>query len=165
MGSIAKIVSGGQTGVDRAALDAAIAAGFPYGGWAPLDGRAEDMPDAPGLLAHYPRLRPTRSRSYVDRTVRNVCDSDATLIIVPAVDWGSPGTNLTVKAARKAKRPYVLATRVEGCIEFVDQLWGEGLTLNVAGPRASSWPEGYDVTVDIISALISRVGQPEDVLV
>ena len=63
-----KIVCGGQSGVDRAALDAAIAAGVPHGGWCPAGGWAEDFPDPPGLRAAYPALRPTPSADPAERT-------------------------------------------------------------------------------------------------
>lgn len=76
-----KIISGGQTGVDRAALDEAIARGMDWGGWCPKGGWAEDFPDPPGLLARYPRLKPTPQSNPVQRTEWNVRDSDATLII------------------------------------------------------------------------------------
>src|SRR5262245_53687608 len=75
------IISGGQTGVDRAALDAAIALGIPYGGWSPKGGWAEDMPSPPGILAHYPALRETSSADPSERTELNVRDSDATLLL------------------------------------------------------------------------------------
>ena len=76
------IISGGQSGVDRAALDEAIARGIPYGGWCPKGGWAEDMPQPPGLLARYPHLRESRSADPAERTEWNVRDSDACLILV-----------------------------------------------------------------------------------
>ena len=78
------IISGGQTGVDRAALDAAIALDIPYGGWCPKGGWAEDFPNAAGLLAHYPNLRETPSADPAERTAWNVRDADATLILTDA---------------------------------------------------------------------------------
>jgi hypothetical protein len=78
------IITGGQSGVDRAALDAAIALGIPYGGWCPKDGWAEDFPHPPGLLARYPRLSETPSADPAERTEWNVRDSDACLILTDA---------------------------------------------------------------------------------
>src|SRR5262250_2820655 len=77
-----KIISGGQTGVDRAALDVAIERGMSWGGWCPKGGWAEDFPDPPGLLSKYPWLRETSSPQPAQRTEWNVRDSDAVLIIV-----------------------------------------------------------------------------------
>ena len=78
-----RIVSGGQTGVDRAALDVAIELGIPYGGWCPRGGWAEDMPAPPGLLSRYPLLRETAGSDPAERTRLNVRDSDATLVLCP----------------------------------------------------------------------------------
>src|SRR5947209_4014407 len=89
------IISGGQTGVDRAALDVAIARGIAWGGWCPKGGWAEDFPHPPGLLARYPNLRETPLADPVQRTEWNVRDSDAILIIVDraglAVSMGTSG--------------------------------------------------------------------------
>jgi hypothetical protein len=100
------IISGGQTGIDRAALDEAIARGIAYGGWCPKGGWAEDMPEPPGLLATYPHLRETPSRDPAVRTEWNVGDSDACLILV---DKGgvavSAGTALAEKLAAQYGKP------------------------------------------------------------
>ena len=76
------IISGGQTGVDRAALDVAIEYGIAWGGWCPQGGWAEDFPDPPGLLDRYPALQETPRSDPAQRTGWNVRDSDAVLIIV-----------------------------------------------------------------------------------
>src|SRR5262245_27312876 len=78
------VISGGQSGVDRAALDAAIARGVPYEGWCPSGGWAEDLPEAPGVLVRYPLLRETPRADPAERTELNVRDSDACLIVVDA---------------------------------------------------------------------------------
>src|SRR5262245_24097858 len=91
------IRSGGQTGVDRAALDSALEHGLEYVGWCPAGGWAEDMPEPPGLLARYPLLTPTSPRDPRQRTAWNVRDSDATLVLLPASRavsaTTSPGTD------------------------------------------------------------------------
>src|SRR2546423_14603207 len=76
-----KIISGGQTGVDRAALDVAIERRMESGGWCPKAGWAEDLPNPPGLLAKYPKLKETPQSNPLQRTEGNVRDSDAALVI------------------------------------------------------------------------------------
>lgn len=95
------VISGGQTGPDRAALDAAIATGTPYGGWCPKGGWAEDMPEPPGLLALYPALRETPSAEPEQRTDWNVRDSDALLVLVG--QWGLDVSKGTARAVRHAE--------------------------------------------------------------
>ena len=77
-----KIISGGQTGIDRAALDAAIEMGVDYGGWCPKGGWAEDFRKPPGLLARYPLLRETPSAEPIQRTEWNVRDADRLMILM-----------------------------------------------------------------------------------
>jgi hypothetical protein len=79
-----KLLSGGQSGVDRAVLDVALARGIPYGGWCPKGGWAEDFPEPPGVLAKYPQLAETPLADPAQRTEWNVRDADACLIL-PAV--------------------------------------------------------------------------------
>ena len=76
-----KIVTGGQSGVDGAALDVAIEFGIEYEGWCPQGGLAEDFPVPPGLLTSYPKLKETPLAEVNQRTEWNVRDSDATLIL------------------------------------------------------------------------------------
>ena len=77
-----KIVSGGQTGVDRAALDVAIGRGIAYGGWCSKGGLAEDMPNPPGLLSRYPGLRETPEADPSQRTEWNVRDTDRLMVLI-----------------------------------------------------------------------------------
>ncbi len=147
------IVSGGQTGVDRAALDAAIGAGAPYAGWCPAGGVAEDLPVPPGLLASYPSLRETGSSDAAERTRLNVRDSTATLVVSPR-HLVAGGTLLTVDEAARLQRPCLVTT---GPARLVSA-WLDTLTspcvLNIAGPRATEWPEGYDVASGLVADLL-----------
>jgi len=103
------IISGGQSGVDRAALDVAIQFGIPYGGWCPKGGWAEDMPATPGLLATYPYLRETPSADPAQRTEWNVRDSDACLILVDTSGVAvSGGTTLAERLAEQHERPLLV---------------------------------------------------------
>ena len=133
------IRSGGQSGVDRAALDAARNCKITICGWCPKGGWAEDYPDPPGILALYPELRETPSARIEQRTVWNVRDADATLIIDPTQPGASPGTALTAKAAKAFGKPCLVVRSENSVQEVIDWLAGLGdeLILNIAGPRES----------------------------
>ena len=138
-----KIISGGQTGVDRAALDAALKNGIDCGGWCPA-GRLDESGKIP---EHYP-LKEMGYGSFTERTLQNVKDSDGTVIIFRGELSG--GTKQTLQFCESEKRPYQLidADRVSApdASELVSKFVRENgiRTLNVAGPRASEWAEGYD---------------------
>jgi hypothetical protein len=151
---VRRVVSGGQTGVDRAALDVAIALGLPYGGWCPAGGRAEDRPEPPGLLTDYPDLCATEETDAGVRTERNVRESDATLVVVPRGDWHSPGTDLTITCCRRLERSHLVAT-VDQVGEVTRWLRGTGgSVLNVAGPRESQSPGIYAATARLLHAVL-----------
>ena len=132
-----RIVSGGQTGVDRAALDVALALGLPCGGFCPRGRRAEDgrIPD------HYPLLE-TAGWAYSERTLRNVRESDATLVLHRGALRG--GSALTVRLARRLRRP-CLAVDLASDPDPVEAIrrWlasQRPRVLNLAGPRESQAP-------------------------
>jgi hypothetical protein len=131
--AVKKIISGGQTGVDRSALDAAISLGIAHGGWCPLWRLAED-----GRIPECYRLQETDSPDYPVRTERNVLDSDATLIIFRGQLSG--GTLLTLHFAEEHGRP-ILAVDLDLPIspaEFQQWLQDNNVeVLNIAGPRES----------------------------
>ena len=148
---LVRIISGGQTGADRAALDAAIAHGIPYGGWCPVGGWAEDLPDPPGLLSAYPDLQEATTPD--DRTVRNVRDSHATLIVCGG-GAVTPGTDLTVRTAEALRRPLMLSDGdPERLTRWLSTL-GDSLGLNVAGPRESEQPGVYDRTRRLLDEVL-----------
>ena len=162
-----RLISGGQSGVDRAALDVALAYGTAYGGWCPKGGWAEDFPEPPGLLARYSHLVETPSADPAQRTEWNVRDADACLIVA---DAGGPevsaGTVLAgelahryrkplfiMKLGNDALRPAVLWLRVQ------EAKHGAGLKLAVGGPRESEAPGIYRRASGLIAELMESVGQ------
>lgn len=143
---VAKIVSGGQTGVDRAALDVALERGLPCGGWCPQGRKAEDGPLAP----RYP-LKETPSAEYFQRTEWNVRDSDATLVLTR----GAPteGTAFTIEFARKSEKPCLVLDLLEAPSESAVRTWVKehGVrVMNVAGSRESKCPGIYAQAVDFL---------------
>lgn len=147
------IVSGGQTGVDRAALDEALSRGIPAVGWCPAGRLAEDGP----LDERYPLLETPRPE-YSERTRLNVRDSDATLIIAREPLRG--GTLLTRDLAIELRRPVrVIDPRLAVPLSTADWIAAEQVVrLNVAGPRASEEPTIYDETRRFLSRLFDLMG-------
>lgn len=148
-----KIVSGGQTGVDRGALDAALSAGAPCGGWCPAGRRAED-----GVIPDLYPLEEMRDADYRVRTRHNIVDSDATLIIHAGELEG--GTALTLNLCRELARPHLLVNaETESAGEAAERLRAflaehEVKVLNVAGPRASKWPEAAETARAIVGRML-----------
>src|ERR1700722_8066936 len=104
-----KLLSGGQSGVDRAVLDVALAQDIDYGGWCPKGGWAEDLPEPPGLLAKYPLLKETPLADPAQRTEWNVRDADACMILADAEDLAvSSGTALAEELAHRYRRPLLV---------------------------------------------------------
>ena len=159
------IISGGQTGADRAALDAAIALDLPYAGWCPKGGWAEDMPSPPGILARYPALREASSADPSERTRFNVRDSDATLLLTLSAGLDvSRGACLTVEIARAMGRPFLVLDVEDGASlnaagEWLAALKGSAAVVNVAGPRESEAPGLYRAAYDFLRALLERRSQ------
>ena len=152
---IERIVSGGQTGVDRAALDAALAAGFPCGGWCPRGRRAED-----GVIdARYPLIE-TPGESTLERTRANVGVSDATLIVCLGPAAG--GTRDTVDCAAAARKPALVIDLADDeaapalCARIIGWLDANRVrVLNVAGPRESEHPGIHQMARTLVHDLIA----------
>ncbi len=135
-----KIISGGQTGVDRAALDAALEVGLPIGGWCPRGRRAED-----GFVPHGYPLAETPTSEYTERTNFNVRDSDASLIVTRGPLDG--GSLFTTKVAMQLGRPYKVVDLDESgaldvAVSFIKTT--NARVINVAGPRESKNPGIYE---------------------
>jgi hypothetical protein len=191
-----KVISGGQTGVDRGALDAALAFEVECGGWCPAGRSAEDGT----IPKRYPVME-LANAGYAERTARNVADSDGTLIISNGEPIG--GTRETVDRCIEMRKPYLIIDcasmsveeAIEAATEFVKNLSSRadardlaqhdsatgrsrgssvraglafsarlGMTtiLNVAGPRASQWPEGHQTARQIVSGVLRLLSGQND---
>jgi hypothetical protein len=146
-----KIISGGQTGVDRAALDVALELSIPCGGWCPSGRRAEDGP----LAARYP-LTETPWWGYPQRTEWNVRDSDGTLVLT----CGEPdrGTQLTIAVAARLHKPCLVLDLTEAPSPTAVHAWADRnqvRLLNVAGPRESQSPGVFLQAAHFLRRLLS----------
>jgi putative molybdenum carrier protein len=147
-----RIVSGGQTGVDRAALDAALALGLACGGWCPKGRRAED-----GKVPERYPLAETPGDDYEQRTEWNVRDSDGTLILYRGVLTG--GSALTARLAERYDRPSLALDLTTSPDPLTIREWiakNEIRVLNVAGPRASGCPGIHELARELLGAVLAE---------
>ncbi len=143
---IQRIISGGQTGVDRAALDFAIQIGIEHGGWCPRGRRAED-----GRIPVCYLLQETDSANYAVRTERNVAEADATLLLYR--EKLQRGTLLTKQFANHLKKPCltVRLDRPADIDRIVGWIHNQSIrVLNIAGPRASNHPAIYQQAKELL---------------
>ncbi len=146
---ITRVISGGQTGADRAALDAAIACGVPHGGWCPNGRLAED-----GVVPEKYALREMETESYSERTKANVEAADLTLIFSHGPLTG--GSLLTQQFAEELGKPCVHIDLKTNAQPLSSLFLGLGETvLNVAGPRASGDPGIYDAVYEQMLQFLS----------
>lgn len=147
---IRKIISGAQTGVDRAALNVAIRLGLPCGGWCPRGRFAED-----GVISHAYLLKETPHTNYAERTEWNVRDSDGTLIICKGAPTG--GTAYTIGMCKKHVKPVMVVDLTTKLTLIPVQEWlriHRVMTLNVAGPRESTSPGIGEETEHLLDTLL-----------
>ncbi len=155
-----KIVSGGQTGVDRGALDAALEARFTCGGWCPPGRLAED-----GVIpARYPMTELDRG-GYSERTLINVLESDGTAIICRGAMEGGTGYTRDCCLARGKPLLVIDAANTapsEAAVRIGAFLARENIgVLNVAGPRASKWPEAQNYAKAALAFVIATASKPQ----
>ncbi len=148
---IQKIVSGGQTGVDRAALDVGLAFNLPIAGWCPKDRHAEDGP----IPSHYP-LHDTPSPNYSQRTEWNVRDSDGTLVLTCGKPTG--GTTLTIRLAKRHHKPLLVIDLDQNPKPSEVSSWliqHNIHILNIAGPRQSTHPAVYQLAYTFMDTVLN----------
>jgi hypothetical protein len=149
-----KILSGGQTGVDRAALDAALDLGVSCGGYCPLGRKAED-----GTVPEKYPLKTLPTARYRDRTLKNLLEAEATVIFFNKAMRG--GTRLTAQMCRENAKQFISidADRLDQhkaadlVRNFIDT--HHLCSINVAGPRKSQWPGGYDYAYRVLRTVLA----------
>ncbi|MCX7871879.1 MAG: putative molybdenum carrier protein [Verrucomicrobiae bacterium] len=143
------IISGGQTGADRAALDFAIENGIPHGGWCPAGRKAED-----GIIPPIYNLKETKSSDYPPRTKKNIIEADVTVVFTMGGKFDR-GTALTVKLLKQLGKSHIVISGVDGiekAAEMIDEFLAKTnpRILNVAGPRQSSQPSIYEFVIKVL---------------
>jgi hypothetical protein len=151
--TLRRVISGGQTGVDRAALDAAMTCGFNTGGWCPKGRQAED-----GIIPEKYPLKETKSSLYQERTRLNVKDSEGTLLLCTSECSG--GTERTRIDAEKLHKKYLILNPNDADAEsklstFIQT--NKLRVLNVAGPRESSSPGIYLTAFNFLTKFLSGI--------
>ncbi len=147
-----KIISGGQTGVDRAALDVALELGLECGGWCPKGRLAED-----GVIPERYPLMETTTVAYPQRTRQNVRDSDGTLVITRGEPTG--GTALTIEMAEELGKPCLVLDLASRLRTGAARKWIEASkirVLNVAGPRELEEAAIYDDAAAFLRKLLTE---------
>jgi len=156
---IEKIISGGQTGADRAALDFAIKHGIPHGGWVPKGRKAED-----GTLDQKYHLQEMPTGQYSKRTEKNILDSDGTVIVSHGPLTG--GSALTRELAKQHRKPWVhidlKATLYPNTARMIQEWVGQNgiKVMNVAGARGSKDPKIYQAVIVLLEATLSEPVHP-----
>ena len=151
-----KIISGAQTGVDRAALDVALKHRIVCGGWCPA-GRLDEFGRIPD---RYP-VRELHAGGFTERTLQNVKDSDGTVVIYSGQLAG--GTAQTLRFCVELKRPHELIDaskiRAEDAVSLITNFVQAKKIkiLNLAGPRQSEWPEGYEYAFRVLERFLTAV--------
>ena len=154
------VVSGGQTGVDRSALDVAIEVHLPYRGWCPRGGWAEDCLGPPGVRARYPNLEETPDVAHAQRTEWNVRDSDALMVFVDGGGLSvSKGTALALKQAQAMGKPHIVidVDSPDAPTQAKDFLHSSNArAVCIAGPRESEAPGIYRKAREVLLKAFAR---------
>ena len=156
---IQKIISGGQTGADRVALDFAIKHGIPYGGWVPKGRKTED-----GTLPEKYHLQEMPTGQYSERTEKNILDSDGTLIVSQGPLTG--GSALTRELAKQHRKTWIhidlKTTPYPDAARMIREWIGRNgiKVMNVAGPRTSKDQKIYQAVTELLEATLGEPIHP-----
>ena len=164
MSKIVKVISGGQSGADRGAMDAARQYGLPVGGWCPAGGWAEVFPNPPGVLALYPEMVETPSREVIQRTEWNIRDSTCCMVFNTSAAGTSRGTDAGFAFYEKYGIPnweFILDdpseydAQVQAAIDWLNALDNDAIVISIGGPRASEYAGIYDIAFRMVTAILN----------
>ncbi len=165
MSKIIEFRSGGQSGADRGAMDAAQACGVRVEGWCPAGGWAEDLPEPPGVRALYPQMVETPSADVAQRTEWNIRDSTCCIALNTKARGTSRGTDLGYECYEKygipnfeivLDGPVSIDEQIEQACEWLRELDDDAIVLGLGGPRASEYEGIYDIAYHVTETIISR---------
>lgn len=163
MSKIVELRSGGQSGADRGAMDAARHCGVRVCGWCPAGGWAEDYPEPPGVLVLYPEMIETPSSNVLQRTEWNIRDSSCAIVLNTRASSTSPGTDAGFTFYEKYGTPHFelylddarsLDEQVEDACEWLRELDDEAIVLAFGGPRESEYPGVYGIAFAVVELLL-----------
>ena len=166
MSKIVEFRSGGQSGADRGAMDAARACGVPVTGWCPAGGWAEDLTEPPGVRALYPQMVETPSADVAQRTEWNIRDSTCCIALNTSVRGVSRGTDLGYEYYEKYGIPHFEITvdgpdsvdaQVEQACAWLRDLDDEAIVLGLGGPRASEYPGIYEIAYRVTETILHEL--------
>ena len=163
MSRIAVVRSGGQSGADRGAMDAARSRGVTLAGWCPAGGWAEDYPTPPGVLALYPELVETPSADVIQRTEWNIRDSTCCIVFNTRTAGTSKGTDAGFAFNEKYGIPHwefmlddpsSYDEQIQAAIDWLNELNDDAIDVSIGGPRASEYPGIYDIVFDVVTEIL-----------
>ena len=164
MSTIVEIRSGGQSGADRGAMDAARECGVRVSGWCPAGGWAEDLPSPPGVRALFPQMVETPSHDVLQRTEWNIRDSSCCIVLNTPQRGASPGTDAGYAFYEKYGKPHfaieiggirTIGEQLDDVRAWLNALDDDAIVLNVAGPRESEFPGVYEIARSLVTALLA----------
>ena len=163
MSKIVEVRSGGQSGADRGAMDAAQNCGVIVSGWCPAGGWAEDYPTPPGVLALYPQMIETPSSDVAQRTEWNIRDSSCCIALNTRAKGISRGTDIGYALYEKYDVPYFeiiidnpssIDEQIAQACAWLQDLDDNALVVSVGGPRASEFPGVYDIAYHVVETIL-----------
>lgn len=166
MSKIAVVMSGGQSGADRGAMDAALACGTTVKGWCPAGGWAEDYPDPPGVLELYPQMLETPLSDVAQRTEWNIRDSTCCIVFNTRAKGASRGTDIGYAFYEKYSTPHFeividgeepIDDQVERACDWLHSLNDDAIVVSIGGPRASEYEGIYDIAFHAVQSILAKL--------